>query len=145
MASVIQLEGNIKFGATFATLTDYSAEVTQLTIHKARNTVEVPGTFFNAQADQRAGTKNHTLEVVFFTDMATTSLWDELETAIETSTAEVWWGATFFTGGVSASNPHYYGKAIVTNLDTGGVVGDLRSQSLTFPIVSGYPLKDLIS
>lgn len=133
-----QLEGNIKFGTTAAN-TSFSAEITSLKVVRARNLVEVPATFFNAEPDQVAGTTSNMLEITFLGDpSAASTFWSMLYDAVDADLAELYWAATLASSvTVSATNPKFSGVAVIAGLETGAEVGTVRLQSQVFPIKAG--------
>lgn len=131
---MIQLEGNIKFGADSGSATDYSLEVASLMIGQKRTTTKRPATFGNANASDKAGEKVDSLTVNFLNDVASTSLTAELDTAINTDSAELYWEGTLIDAAVSADNPKYSGVCVITDLDIGGDVGVQNTQRKTWPI-----------
>ncbi len=136
--SFTQLEGNIKFGSTTAD-TSYNSSVTSLVITRATDIITVPKTFANALTDSIAGGETQTLTVNFLGDpLSASSFWAELWDAMDTDDKTLYFAGTLNDStSVSATNPKFSGVVVVSSLDTGGQVGELRAQSQTFPIKAG--------
>jgi len=135
-----QLKGNMKLGVITADI-DVSDNVTKMIIHRVRESITVPATLGTGEAGQAAGALSGTLEIDYFSSMAADSLWDQLYTAMETDTSELFFSGTFDPAPASADNPTWTGRIVVLAVDTGGTVGGLRTYSSTFPIVAGSLIK----
>lgn len=127
---MIQLEGPITLGGN-----DYSDEISSFVINDTRNTVTVPGTFGDATEVDRAGAHKWSATITFHSDLAAASVWAELLDAMLTDTAELGFTARFKSGPVSGDNQEVSGTLLVTALDTGGTVNELRQQTQTYPMV----------
>lgn len=137
----IQLGGNFKLGPTPGSLVAYSDYVSQMTINTTRNEVTIPATLGQPRQSSRAGTTQETLTITFFSDFAATSVWAELWDAIYTDDAELAFEGNLEPGATSASNPKFSGTVRVMSLDTGATVGELRSNSATFPVTEAGVVK----
>jgi hypothetical protein len=134
--SLTQLKGNLMMGVITAD-TDVSAWVTRLTVQRLRESIAIPGTLATGQASVAAGAESDNLIIDFFSDLSAEAPFDLFEQAIESATSELMFEGTLDPGAVSATNPMYSGTAVILGLDIGGTVGQLRSQSQTFPIKAG--------
>jgi hypothetical protein len=132
---LIILTGSIKFGASASTNTDYSCWVTELRITRTRNLIEIPATFCDGEASQRAGTQQNELTISYIGDIEESAFWAELWDAFETDSAELYFEANLKSGSTSSDNPKFSGTIIVAGLGTGGVVGELSTDQQTFPLV----------
>lgn len=143
MSIPIQLEGNIKFGTTTAG-TQYNSEITSLVINRTAEIITAPGTFANAITDPNAGVETQTLAVNFLGDpLSASSFINALWEAMETDEKILFWAATLtISTTVAATNPKYSGRIVVSDLDIGGDVGQLRQQSKTYPIKAGSLLRE---
>lgn len=136
--SFIQLEGNIKFGTTTAG-TDYSSAITSLVINRTAEIITTPATFADATTDPHAGAETQTLDINFLSDpTSASSFWSLLYDAMDTDTKILYWSATLTASTtVSATNPQFSGQIVVSQLGTGGTVGQNREQSASYPIKAG--------
>lgn len=132
----IQLGGTIKLGTSSGTAVDYSSFISQMTVHFSRDTVEIPATFGLPIKSESAGAENNTLEIQFYSTTAAASVWHEIYNAFKTSTANLYFEGIYNTTAVGADNERWSGFCVVTSVDSPGVVGDLRQQSVTYPITS---------
>lgn len=140
--SFIQLEGYAKFGPVGGPLVEYNASVTSLVINRTRNTIDVPATWANATQDSKAGSRMEMLTLNFLSDpTSASSFWAELWDAIDTDDGELDFECNMVDAATSVSNPKFSGTIVVTGVDTGGQAGELRSQSVTFPIKAGTLVK----
>jgi hypothetical protein len=130
----IQLGGTIKLGTSSGTAVDYSSYISKLTIHFSRQTVTVPATFGQPIESESAGAENNTLEIEFFSTTAAASVWHEVYNAFKTSTANLYFEGLYNTTAAGADNERWSGFCVVTSVDSPGAVGDLRQQTVTYPI-----------
>lgn len=136
-APFVQLEGVAKFGPTALSLTDFSDQISKCIIHYRRNTVTVPPTLANAQESPRAGSKSEELEIDFISDMTQAGFWAELWDALDTADSILYFEVHPDTQVQSTNHPSFTGQIIVTETMAGGTVGEVRTGSVTFPIVAG--------
>lgn len=129
-----QLEGNIQLGSGPGSLTDYSLDISALIIEKIRNTVQKPGTFGNANVEEKASTTQYRVQVVFAGNEGdATGVWAEIWDAMDTDTSELYFEGSFKEGAISATNPRFTGYMICTQNMAGGTVGQLKQVSVTWP------------
>lgn len=138
----LQLKGNLMLGPVTAD-TDVSEWVTKFTLQQTRTSIAIPATLATGQDSQAAGAAAAALELDFFSDFGADSIWDILMTAIATDTSELLFSGTLDPGAVSATNPEWSGTITVLGVATGGTVGGLRTQSLTFPVKAGTLAKTI--
>ena len=144
MATVnLQLKGNLMLGPITAD-TDVSAYVTAMTIKRSRTSIGIPATLATGEDSEAAGAGKTVIELAFFSDFSADSIWDVLNAALDTPASELLFEGTLEEGVVSATNPKWTGTLIVMGVDTGGVVGALRSQSVTYPVKQGTLVKSII-
>jgi hypothetical protein len=134
--SVTQLKGNLKMGVGTAT-TDVSEWVTRLTVQRLRESIAIPGTLATGQASVAAGSESDNLIMDFFSDLSADAPFDLFEEAIMSANSELMFEGTLDPGAVGPANPKYSGTAVILGIDIGGTVGQLRTQSQTFPIKAG--------
>jgi hypothetical protein len=130
----IQLGGTIKLGTSSGTAVDYSSSISQLTIHFSRDTVEIPATFGLPIKSQSAGPENNTVEIEFYSATTAASVWHEVYNAFKTSTANLYFEGLYNSAAAGADNERWSGFCVITSIDTPGAVGDLRQQTVTYPI-----------
>lgn len=128
---MIQLEGAITIDST-----DYSAEITSLVLSRRRRTSVLPPTFGNAIESAKAGAEYNEVTINFINEKAASKVWAELYDAIDTDTSELAFTARLDDAAVGADNPSFSGTFVVTGVDLGGTVGQVNTQSQTFPITN---------
>lgn len=138
----MQLEGNIRFGLSAASLTGYSDEVSSLVITTTINTTTRPPTFGNARPEDRKGSLSDAVAVNFFQEESDpASLWllvweaqrDDTTTTGGRSPGELYFSATFKPGTADPdTNPQFEGWLLPTALDTGGTVAEWKQQGQTW-------------
>lgn len=139
----MQLEGNIRFGLSPSALTDFSDEVSSLTINTTINTTTRPPTFGNARPEERKGSLSDAVAVNFFNDESDpTSLWllvweaqrDDTTDTGGREPGEIYFSATFKPGAADPdTNPQFEGWLLPTALATGGTVSEWKQQNQTWP------------
>jgi len=138
--SLTQLKGNLMMGVDAADV-DISAWVTRLTVQRLRESIAIPGTLATGQASVAAGAETDNVIVDFFSDLSAEAPFDLFEQAITSPNSELLFEGTLDPGPVGPENPKYSGTAVILGLDIGGTVGQLRTQSQTFPIRAGTLVK----
>lgn len=132
MGQPIQLEGTIELGPVGESLTDFSDDITSLVIVRGREQVPRQPTFGNAQRIQGAGAREDQVTINFLHDTAASNVWSQLWDALDTDDSVLEFSATLKDEAVSATNPEFTGKIVVTGLETGGEVGTRNNQSQTY-------------
>lgn len=132
----IQLGGTIKLGTSSGTAVDYSSSISKMTIHFERDLVDIPATFGQPIKSQSAGAEQNTLEIEFYSTTAAASVWHEIYNAFKTSTANLYFEGVYNTTAVGGDNERWSGFCIVATVDSPGAVGELRQQTVTYPITS---------
>ena len=140
--SALILGGNLKLGTTAGTAIDITSEVTAMTLTVKRAVINIPPTWGGARATYRAGADTYEIKFDYFSsDIATsgTTVWQMLWAAsIDTAQSpagSLYYEGTFNGGVVSATNPKYYGRLLVTGADLGGTANDLSKDSQTFMLI----------
>lgn len=141
-----QLEGNIRAGLTPATAVDVSEDVTRFLVTETMQSVTRRRSFANAEETQLKSGTTGSLGIDLDTDdsdvanafrtLCRTAMHDN-STGLEDGRrpGEIWISGTEKDEEVSATNQQLYGWALVTDLDIfGGTVGEVRSQSKTWPL-----------
>lgn len=139
MATYIQGQGIVKLGpgATGSgTAVDYSNFVSKITINYEREAIDLPATFGLPIKSQVAGAEQDTLDLEFYSDIATSTVFSELYTAFKTTSAELYFEVIYNNAAVSVDNKRYSGKCVVLTLPTPTEVGSLRTWSVSYPITS---------
>ena len=133
----IQLEGYLKFGLVTAT-TDFGAQIPSLTLNMTRKKIALPATYGFATESEAAGARMNSVTINFFADPTeTASLWSMFYSAFITTSSELQWEGLQEAAVVSTTNPKWNGTLIVTDLQAFGPAGELRQNSVTFPIKAG--------
>lgn len=128
--ALVQLEGTILFNST-----THSDDVTSLTLNLTRPVTQVPGTFADADGTQVLGSAIGTATIVFNHDEGDTSgAWATFYAAYLSDSGAIPFSAAYKTGSQSATNPTYAGTVLINDLDIGGQVGELKSQTKTWPV-----------
>lgn len=110
--------------------------VSRMTIKRTRSSVTVPATLGNIIEHEKAGTLKEVLELEFFSPLTAGQLWAILYTAIGTDGATLPFSGRLNADAQGPNNPTFSGSIVVLALDSGTDVGNLRSQSQTYPITS---------
>ena len=127
----VQLEGVITINSS----TTHADDITQLVLNLTRPVTQVPGTFADADGTQVLGSSVGTATITFNHDEGdTTGLWATLYAAYISDSGALTLSARYKPGAQSATNPTYTGTLLVNDLDIGGQVGELKSQTKTWPI-----------
>jgi hypothetical protein len=140
----MQLEGNIQFGLSPDSLTDYSDEISSLTLNTQTQTTSRPKTFASAREEQRKSGLVDSVGINFFNDERDPLgfwllCWDAQRDDSQASgrePGELYFSAQYYTEeqvGVGQENPTFTGWVLVGDLDTGGTVGEWKQQSKTWP------------
>lgn len=125
-----QGRGVTKFGGT-----DYSTQVTAVRFRHVRQQADIPQTFGSDTADVEYGAvASREITVDFLNPTAASSLHKVLADAFEDD-GEVTFDVLLNNASAGTNNLRHTGTMIVSALDTGGTVGEVRSQSRTYRIV----------
>jgi|SRR5690606_25765237 len=138
-----QLKGHIRFGMSPDSLTDYSGEIAQLTLNQQLQTTTRPKTFADPSEQQRKSGEVDSVTIQFFHDEAEAAgfwraVWqarkDDTTTANGRKPGELYFAARFKPGPADpVTNPEFGGWVLCSDLDTGGVVGEFKNQTKTWP------------
>lgn len=128
---MIQLEGTVTLAST-----DYSSEITSCVLRRQRRTSVLPPTFGNKIESAKAGAEYNELTINFINEKAASKVWSELFDAIDTDTGEIAFTAKLDDGATGSDNPEFSGTIVVTGAEFGGTVGQVNTQSQTFPITN---------
>jgi hypothetical protein len=131
----VQLHGNIKFGAGPGDVTDYSADISQLTINAIKATVQTPGSYANPVTAQKPTTASYTVTCTFAGNTGdATGVWAELWDAFHNAAdGRLYFEGSYHEGPVGATNPKFTGYLLPSDLSAGDAVGALKQQSKTWP------------
>ena len=137
----MQLEGNIQFGLTEATLEDFSGDVSSLTINTVMQKTTRPKTFASAREESRKSGLVDRVGINFFNDERDPLgfwllCWEaqrDDSTDDDRQPGELFFSATYSTDPVNPStNPRFTGWVLVEDLTTGGTVGEWKQQNKTW-------------
>ena len=133
--SDIQLTGNLQLNAGGNTpLADVSEFVAELRLGFSRDQIERSATLTRGRY-VAAGGRRDQLVLGFYDDIVESGMWARLFKVLRQQTAEISFSGSLNPGDAGhPDNPLFEGVAVVTDLEVGTVVGDLRYQTLTFPI-----------
>ena len=121
-------------GPDAGSLTDYTCAIRSFVINDQRLTVVKSPTFASPNTEQKAASTAYSVTIDFLSAFVTSSgLWNELLTAMNTRTAELYFEWTPTDDVVSATNPKRTGYLVVTDLDSGMAIGQPLRQVRTFP------------
>jgi hypothetical protein len=132
----IQQIAELELGTDPDYLTDYTCEVSEFVILKARLTSDVT-TF--ATDDTRVQLLKPSLQVritFLATFHASEGLWWELNEAADSESGELYFSVIYDAGTVSAGNPKFTGIIQVAGLEIGAPAYTTRRQSQVFPAYS---------
>lgn len=110
---------------------DVSAQVKSFRFSGSRVEVPIPATF-DTDTSYAAGPGSWQVEIEYMSDTDSTALTQVFWTAITTAPHTVTVSGTVREGAVSASNPRWYGTAVVTAWGLGGAHSELGVESVTF-------------
>jgi hypothetical protein len=128
--ATVQLEGVTIFNSV-----THSDDLTSLTLNLTRPVTQVPGTFADADGTQVLGSAIGQMTVTFNHDEGDTSgAWATFYSAYLSDSGAISFSARYKSGAQSATNPTYAGTVLVNDLDIGGQVGELKSQTKTWPV-----------
>lgn len=126
----VQLEGAILINSN-----THSDDVTSFVLNLTRPTTQVPGTFGDADGSEVLGSARGTLTMTFNHDEGDTSgVWAELYAGYISDTGALTFQGRLKDAAQSATNPTFSGTLLVSDLDIGGSVGELKSQTKTWPV-----------
>lgn len=126
----VQLEGAILFNST-----THSDEVTSFLLNLTRPITQVPGTFADADGTQVLGSETGQATVTFnYQEGDTSGVHATLYAAYISDSGAIPFQARLRSGAQSATNPTYSGTVLISDLDIGGQVGELKSQTKTWPV-----------
>ena len=138
----IILTGNLKLGATTATLFEVGDNITGMKITGERDIIELPSTLATTTGSRRAGSDHYTLQIDYLPsdDNSTTStfmlFWNQLSDVTAGFEGYIYYEGSMRASAVSSANPRWSGAAIVTGAAIGGTANDLSTDSQTFPCVA---------
>lgn len=126
-----QLEHTVELNSV-----DVSAEVYEFKIIEKRATTRRRPTAANANESVKAGAASAEVRIQFedTLDPTTSLAHQELADALRTDSGEVTFLVRYKSGAVGVTNPEYTGTLVVTELETGGEVGDELDQQQTFTV-----------
>jgi hypothetical protein len=130
---VPQFEGVFELGPDAGSLTDYTCDITAFVISEGRATVVKAPTAANPVTEQKAAAAFGSVAITFTSTPDATGLWQEMRAAQQTRSGELYFQVRYDTAAVSASNPKFTGYIVVSELDTGAPVSQVRRQSKSFP------------
>ena len=138
--SNIQFEGTVKFGTTASTAS-VASQVHKCELKRTFDAVEIRGTFASSRNTTKPGNFQDELTVAFDNDGTATG-----STSMAALIHQVAMSATpsavlYFefiqdSAAVSTDNLRFSGTVSVLEAMKGGVVGELRSQEITFPVLT---------
>lgn len=138
----MQLEGNIQFGLAPDDLNDYSGDISSLTLNTVIQTTAKPKTFALAVEEQRKSGLTYSIGINFFNDERDPlgfwlACWDAQRddtTEDGRQPGELYFSATYSTDEPDPdTNPTFTGWVLVSDLTTGGTVGEWKQQNKTWP------------
>ncbi len=134
MTDFVQDRATVMLGPDPDNLTDYTCAIRSFVINDSRATVVKAPTFSNPATEQKAASRLNSVTIDFLSAFVTSSgLWQEMLTALGTTTGELFFEWTPSDDIVSATNPKRTGYLVVTDLDSGMAVGQSLRQIKTFP------------
>jgi hypothetical protein len=134
LAGVVQGQAVIKLGPDAGSLTDYSCWFRDFTILPIRNTIIKSPTFSSPAIEEKAAANQASVTATFLAVPDVVSgLWWELNRAMGTRTAELFFEWRGDSAAVSSSNPKRTGYIVITGLDSGAPAYQPRLQSKVFP------------
>jgi len=137
----MQLEGNIQFGLSPDTLTDFSGDISSLVLNTTVQTTTRPKTFASAVEEKRKSGLVYSMRINFFNDeLDPLSFWlmcwdaqRDDSTDDGRQPGELYFSATYTTDAPDPeTNPEFTGWVLVEGLDTGGTVGEWKQQNQTW-------------
>lgn len=129
------LKGNLKIGATAATVATVADVVTEFALSGARAEIKRPAPLSTGEESKAMGARSYEIKVSYFTDdVSTTSLSGLLEAGFDSVAGVCFFEGTWHEGVVSATNPLHKGSFYVTGFGLGGEVGSIPTDSRTFPM-----------
>lgn len=134
----IQLKGNLTANlAGVLPLIDVAEYVSEFRIGTQRASVTLPANLKYGTSGVAAGERSDALTIAFYSGQHAADFWALLYSIISSDASEMDFSGNLEQAATSANNRRWFGKATLLSLDTGGVVGALRQQTLTLPIVAG--------
>jgi hypothetical protein len=132
---MIQLEGTIELGPAGGSLTDCSAEVFGVALIERRNTSRRRGTFSDATETERPGSYSGEMRIMFedTLDPSTSLAHQIIATALRSDSGLMDFTVKFKSAALGPDNPTYSGTVAVTEVQTGGEVGEELEQEQRFP------------
>ncbi len=131
---VAQFAGVFELGPDSGSLVDYTCDISGFVITYGRATTVQAPTMANPFTVQRGGAQFGTVSLAFTSNPNDASgLWTAMYTAQQTRTGELFFQVRFSTAAVGADNPKETGYILISELDTGAPVGEIRRQSKSFP------------
>jgi hypothetical protein len=134
--AVLVLKGNLKLGADSSSETDVSDEILSFTISAERDLVTVPPTLATPKVS-RAGTTEYFVEIGYLsTDDDTTSVFQQMWTALGSAAGTMYFEGSFTDAVVSATNPLWSGTFVVVGAGVGGDAEGLSQFSARHPLTA---------
>lgn len=134
MTAVAQLGAYVALGLDAGSAVDYSADVAEFIITETRAQTIKPGSFGSPNIEAKASAGGASVTVTFNGNPhGSSGLWFLVRSAKQTVSAELYFEYRPANAAVSSSNPKTTGYIVVTELDTGGPMGQVRRQTKTFP------------
>jgi hypothetical protein len=135
--------GGLKVGASAGTAVDVSGVVASFRFQCDRDLVPIPPTLASTVRSTRVGFADWTVELVYFSNPDATSatlLTRQFIAAVADLAASppgsLYYEGTFKAGPVSTANPKWSGRFLVTGVGYGGGVGEVSSDTETFPLTA---------
>lgn len=137
-AGDVQLKFNLSLGST-----SYEDKIRQMTLRTQRGRAEIPATGGNLQRSAAPTDLYQELIIDFFSSHAAASVWRELYDTIITDAGEIAFAGTPNDAAAGADNPEWSGTARIFNLDSGGIVTQLRQQQITLVVTEAGVTEDV--
>ncbi len=133
------LKGNLKIGATAASVATVADVVTEFALGAERAEVDRPATLLTGEESKSMGARSFEITITYFTDsVSTTSLSGLLEAGFDSAGGLCYFEGNFFEGATSPTNPVHKGSFYVTGFGLGGEVGSIPTHQRTFPMTGKW-------
>lgn len=133
------LTANLCIGADNASAVAVTDEVIHFKLGATVNTIEVPATA-NSPIHGRGGAADFSVTIGYLSNDIASTLFSKLWAALTNGTSSLFFAGTLRNGAVSATNPRWCGRFIVTEASVGAAAEALSTGSATFPL-TGAPTK----
>lgn len=131
---ITQGVGVFRFGPSSGSLTDHTCAVTEFIVNEQRSLVQKAPSFGAPDIEQKAAARFASVTITFANNPhATTGLLAAFRAAQATDLGEIYFDAVYDDAVVSGSNPKYAGWIVVSDLDIGTRVSQVRQITKTFP------------